>query len=93
MSDARVNWPFRIFLDSNALQALYEHGGTIFDGEEYEAGGARSGADVDDVEALRGIFHPGLRDAFEFALSGNSIAEVAAARSSPYLQWAFDVLD
>lgn len=93
VSDAGVNWPFRIFLDSNALQALYEHGGTIFDGEEYAAGGARSGANVDDVEALRLIFHPGLRDAFEFALSNNSIAEVAAARSSPYLQWAFDVLD
>lgn len=93
MSDASLEWPFRIFLDSNALQALHEHGGTIFDGEEFVPGGARSGTDADDVEALRGIFHPGLRDAFEFALSGNSIDEVAAARSSPYLRWAFDVLD
>ena len=93
MSKIPVIWPFRIFLDSNALQALHEHGGSVFEGEPFDPAGARSGADADDVDALYNIFHPTFRDAFEFALSGNSMAEVAAGHDSPYLRWAFDVLD
>jgi hypothetical protein len=46
--------PFRVFLDSNALQALLDHGGAIFDGEPVGTPG-RSGADAADVMALRGL--------------------------------------
>jgi hypothetical protein len=84
--------PVRIFLDSNTLQALQEHGEAIFENQEYVPCG-RSGADRDDIEALRGIFLFVARGAFEFVLSANSLQEVADRRDPGYLQWAFDVVD
>jgi hypothetical protein len=60
VNEIPVSWPFRIFLDSNALQALHEHGGSVFDGEPFDPAGARSGADAADVDALSNIFSPGL---------------------------------
>src|SRR5687768_15201193 len=67
--------PLRVFVDSNALQALLDHGGTIFENEPFEPYG-RSGADAVDVEALRGLMLFAGRGAFEFALS-----RTASARS------------
>ena len=84
--------PFRVFLDSNTLQALQDHGGVIFEGESYEPCG-RSGADEADVLALRGLMLFTQRGRFEFALSANSLREVEDARDGRYLQWAYDVLD
>jgi hypothetical protein len=84
--------PLRVFVDSNALQALLDHGGTIFENEPFKPYG-RSGADAVDVEALRGLMLFAGRGAFEFALSAKSLDEVAAAADPRYMQWAHDVLD
>lgn len=84
--------PVRIFLDSNALQAIQDYGEAIFEHQDFILRG-RSGADREDVEALGGIFLFVERGAFELALSANSLQEVAARADPGYLQWAFDVLD
>ena len=84
--------PLRIFLDTNAVQALLEHGGSIHENEPYEPGG-RSGADEGDVLALRGVMAFGERGAFDFIVSANSLDEVAAAADASFLRWAYDVLD
>ena len=44
------------------------------------------------LEALRLIMQIAERAPFEFALSGNSLAEVEARGDHRYLQWAYDVL-
>jgi hypothetical protein len=85
--------PFRIFLDSNALQALLEHGGSVWENEPYSAAANRSGASAEDIAALRLVFAVAERAHFDFALSENTLAEVADARDSRYWQWALDVLD
>ena len=42
-----ARFPNRMFLDTNVLQALQEHGGTIYDGEPFLKGpNDRSGADA-----------------------------------------------
>jgi hypothetical protein len=69
-----------------------EHGGSVFEGEPFTRYG-RSGADEADVAALRGVMAFAARDAFEFVLSENSLAEVSAAADAPFLQWAYDVSD
>ncbi len=84
--------PLRLFLDSNALQALLDHGGAVYEGELYQPRG-RSGADNNDVLALRGIMLFARRGAFEFALSSNTLREVDATGDQSYLRWAHDVLD
>jgi hypothetical protein len=84
--------PVRIFLDSNALQAIQDYGDAIFERQEFVLHG-RSGADRHDVDALCGIFIFVERGAFQFALSANSLREVADRGDPGYLQWAFDVLD
>jgi hypothetical protein len=84
--------PFRIFLDSNALQALHDYGEVIFDGGTFAKAG-RSGADEGDVLALRGLMLFAQRGTFEFALSANSLREVEASGDPRYLRWAYDVLD
>ncbi len=84
--------PVRIFLDSNALQAIQDYGEAIFERQDFILRG-RSGADREDVEALGGIFLFVERGAFELAVSANSLQEVAARADPGYLQWAFDVLD
>jgi hypothetical protein len=82
-------------LDSSVLQALYDCGAFIWDGEEltpndpvYSIPGG-----FEELDALQAIFFVMKRAMFEFALSANSFAEVIASNSAGYLQWAFDVLD
>lgn len=84
--------PNRIFLDSNCLQALHDYGGTIFEHEEAQPVG-RSGAAVDDVRALEGLFVFVDRGAFEFMLSSGSLVEVSASSDPAFRRWGYDVLD
>lgn len=81
--------PLRIFLDSNVMQALLEHGGTVFEGEPYEPGG-RSGAGEEDVWALCGLMAFVERGAFELIVSPNSLHEAAGDRRQ--LTWTGDVM-
>lgn len=87
--------PFRVFLDSNVLQAIHEQGEAIFENQEFDPRFARSGVDIGDVDALRALmFVQGHgAGAFEFALSGNTLLEVEDRGEQSYLRWAFDLLD
>jgi hypothetical protein len=87
--------PRRIFLDSSTIQTLQDYGGFIWEGEALPKS-ARIGRDprgVSKLEALRAIFFVNQRANFEFALSGNSLAEVSDKGDPLYLNWAYDVLD
>jgi hypothetical protein len=85
--------PLRIFLDTNTLQCLQEYGDCIFEHDPFVQRRARSGASEEDIYALEGIALFIARNAFEFALSKNSLREVRDSGDRRYLQWAFDVLD
>ncbi len=87
--------PRRLFLDTSTLQTLQDYGEHIFEGTEipgsdriYSIPGR-----LEDVEALRYLMFINQRGAFEFALSRNSLREVAAKRDKSYITWAYDVLD
>jgi len=86
--------PVRIFLDSSTLQTLDVYGAFIWDGEEIEADDKIWSIPdgIESLQALRSIFMVNDRANFEFALSQNSFAEVAAKDDRGYLQWAYDVL-
>lgn len=87
--------PRRIFLDSSTLQTLHTYGGFIFENEEPPQGDRtyHIPEHFAEIDALRFIFFVNERAGFEFALSGNSLREVAGSRDPRYLQWAYDVLD
>lgn len=87
--------PRRIFLDSSTLQTLLDYGGFLYENEPLNVTDPiyRDAKGIVKLEALRLIMQIAERAPFEFALSGNSFAEVHARRDSGYLQWAYDVLD
>ena len=87
--------PHRIFLDSSTLQVLEQHGGQIWEDEALAGDDSinRIPDGPQTVEALRRIFLVNERAPWEFAVSENSLREVAAKGNSRYLQWAYDVLD
>lgn len=84
--------PQRIYLDTNVIGALWDHGGLIFEGEPFEPWG-RSGASEEDARALAMIFQINERALFEWAVSPANLDEVAAARDARFLRWALDILD
>lgn len=87
--------PSRIFLDSSTLQTLEQYGAFIWDGEEISSEDRIRAIPngTDNLQALRNIFFINNRANFEFALSKNSLIEVAAKNDKKYLQWAYEVLD
>jgi hypothetical protein len=87
--------PSRIFLDSSTLQTLLTYGEFVWEGIEISnTDRLRSIPNgMQNLEALRNIFLVNERAGFEFALSENTLAEVAAKKDSQYFQWAHDVLD
>lgn len=87
--------PGRVFLDSSVLQWLLVYGEFVFENVEPppEARVHRMPDGMDELEALRSICFVARRAAFEFALSGASLEEVAAAARVPgYLGWAYEML-
>lgn len=84
--------PERIYLDTNILGAVWDHGGSIWENEPFQPWG-RSGAREADVEALRLIFQVNERALLEWVVSPANLDEVAAARDPLFLRWALDVLD
>jgi hypothetical protein len=86
--------PRRIFLDSSTLQALQDYGEFIYENVELPSDDpvhAISDGFI-ELDALRAIFFVNQRALFEFALSCNSLKEVAAKNDHAYIQWAYDVL-
>ncbi len=82
--------PMRLFLDSNTQQALVDYSETVFEHEPCRPYG-RSGADPQDVEALRGIFAVATRAHFELVVTENSMLEAAAATDASYLRYTQEV--
>ena len=66
--------PRRVFLDTNVVNFVLDHGDSIFDGEEPSA--TLSAADRADVEALHLIFLTGERAHWELAVSPLTYAEI-----------------
>jgi len=62
-----VQLPRRVFLDTNVVNFVLDHGESIFDGEEPDA--ATSDTDLADVRALHLIFLTGERTHWELAVS------------------------
>jgi hypothetical protein len=93
--EAFEDLPERVFLDSSTLQTLLDYGGPIFEGEAPEPGDRADTLPgfIDDLEALRRILKVVERGSFHFALSQNSLDEVAGKRDLTYARWALDVLD
>jgi hypothetical protein len=84
----------RIFLDSSTLQTLQDYGDFIFENRQISPDRLQRISDgQQQLESLHLIFRVAERAPFEFALSNNSLSEVAARGDSTYLQWAYDVLD
>lgn len=86
--------PARVFLDSSILQTLQDYGEYIYDGAEIDdndriwsiPGG------MENVDALRKIILVGGRSSLEFAVSSNSLREVADRKRYDYLQWALEMM-
>ena len=95
MSSRFEDIPHRIFVDSSALQTLQDYGGYLYENEPLAVTDPihRDPKGVAKLQALRLIMQIAERAPFEFALSGNSFAEVYAKGDSRYLRWAYDVLD
>lgn len=95
MSSQFEDIPRRIFLDSSTLQTLQDYGGFLYENEPMAVTDPthRDAKGIAKLAALRLIMQIAERAPFEFALSGNSFAEVHAKGDSRYLQWAYDVLD
>lgn len=87
--------PQRIFLDSSVLQMLQDYGGQIWENELLESEDRIYDIPYGPatIESLRRIFFVNQRANWQFALSANSLQEVAQKRDRRYLQWAYDVLD
>ena len=69
-----MHLPRRVFLDTNVVNFVLDHGASIFDGEDTSSG--LSAADRADVEALRLVFLTGERAHWELAVSPLTYAEI-----------------
>jgi len=87
--------PRRVFLDSSVLQALHEYASFVYENRELSANARilNTPNGHHHLKALRSIMQADSRAQFEFALSGNSLTEVAGKRDQSYLQWAVMVLE
>ncbi len=80
--------PQRVFLDSSTLQMLQDYGGQVWE-NELIPDNDRIHSMPDGpatIDALRRIFFVNQRALWQFALSANSLREVAAKGDARYLQ-------
>ena len=86
--------PWRLFLDSSTLQALYSYGEFIYDGGEIASSdriwSVPNGPD--NLVALQSIMQVGRRAPFELVLSEHSLKEVASRGNNSYLGWAYQIV-
>lgn len=86
--------PQRVFLDSSVLQMLQDYGGHVWENEPIPDNDRirTIPAGPATIDALSRLFFVNQRALWQFALSENSLREVAAKGDDRYLQWAYDVL-
>jgi|SRR5579863_7713631 len=86
--------PGRVFLDSSVLNNIYEYGHVLFEDQELgrEARIHKWREGPAEIAALRNILVVGRRADFQFAVSRNSLREVAKTGDSRFLDWARDML-
>ena len=73
-----MHLPRRVFLDTNVVNFVLDHGASIFDGEVPQEG--LSHRDLEDVDALHLIFRTGERAHWELAISPLTYAEISQTR-------------
>ncbi len=71
--------PRRVFLDTNVVNFILDHGGSIFDGESPEE--HLSERDLADLEALHLVFLTGERAHWELAVSPLTYQEISQTQS------------
>ena len=70
--------PRRVFLDTNVVNFILDHGGSIFEGEPPE--NHLSERDLADIKALHFVFLTGERAHWELAVSPLTYQEISALR-------------
>jgi len=71
----RINLPRRVFLDTNVVNFVLDHGMCIFEGEEPQE--SLSASDLSDLQALHLIFLTGERAHWELAVSPLTYQEIS----------------
>jgi len=79
----------RTYLDTSALQAIFDNGGMIFEDEAYSPSSRalKVQGHQDDVEALRAILRVNERARFEFVVTDESVSEVDGSNEKGFSQW------
>ncbi len=92
--DDFLGLPRRVFLDSSILHNVHKYGEFLFENQQL-----RAEEDIrkwqhgpTEINALRNILFVSRRADFQFAVSRNSLKEVAGKEDSAFLDWARDML-
>src|SRR5215212_2505152 len=90
-----MSLPRRIYLDTGAMQALFDYGDVVWEGDPFVPSGnaAKVAGFAEELEALRQIFTVNERAQFEFVVTEANVREVTARGSTDYTQWVHNVLD
>jgi hypothetical protein len=93
--DAWQVLPRRIYLDTSTLQALYDYGGAIWEGEAFQPTGrpAKDENLEEQLPSLSKIFQVNERAMFEFVTTEATLVEVSDRGQPRYTQWVNDVRD
>jgi hypothetical protein len=85
--------PHRIFLDTGVVHYLFRYGDIVFDNVELSACDRLHGVPggVADLQALRAFCFMNQRNAFELAVSENSLKEVLGAGDCRYTSWLLEL--
>lgn len=88
--DDFLRLPRRIFIDSSVLQNIHKYGEVLFEDQELSADASvrKWQQGPDEIMALRNILVVAGRADFQFAVSRNSLKEVAHKADSSFLNWA-----
>jgi hypothetical protein len=87
--DTLMDIPKRVFLDTNVVNFILDHGSAIFEGTPIKVGVGP--IEYDDIAALQEIFFTGQRAAWQIVVSDRTLAEIGATQNSHrrigLLQW------
>ena len=94
-TQAWLDLPRRVYLDTSTLQTVYDFIEVIFEGVPFLPRGRAAGVEgfADELAALRHVFLVNERAQFEFAVTCASLREVAARDWPAFTRWVLDVLD
>lgn len=87
--------PRRLYFDTSTLQTIYEFGGVLADGEDFEPDVRQRGVRglAEEIEALRVILAVNSRAQFEIVVTEAALREVSERSHARYAAWVTDVMD